>query len=43
MHRTLQRAERVRDPAWRASFLENVPENARIVALAHEHGLDQRR
>jgi hypothetical protein len=37
--RTRERAERVRDPAWRTSFLEQVPENARIVALAHEHGL----
>ena len=34
--RLLQRAERISRPAWRASFLERVPENARTLSLAHE-------
>ncbi|MFT3775798.1 MAG: protein kinase [Minicystis sp.] len=33
------RAARIHDPALRRSFLERVPENARLVALAREHGL----
>jgi tetratricopeptide (TPR) repeat protein len=37
--RILERAAKMTDPAWRASFLERVPENARIVALAREHGI----
>lgn len=32
--RLLERAEAIRDPDWRASFLRQVPENARTVALA---------
>ena len=32
--RLRQRAERITDPAWRKSFLESVPENAAITALA---------
>jgi hypothetical protein len=28
-------ADRIADPAYKASFLENVPENARTLALAH--------
>ncbi|WP_437783786.1 protein kinase domain-containing protein [Sorangium sp. So ce1097] len=32
--RLLKRAGRIENPAWRASFLENVPEHARIQALA---------
>jgi tetratricopeptide (TPR) repeat protein len=32
--RLRQRADRISDPAWRASFLENVPDNARIVELS---------
>jgi hypothetical protein len=31
--RLLARAGRIRDPAWRASFLERVPENARTLEL----------
>jgi len=29
--RVLERAAKIRDPRWRQSFLENVPENARLV------------
>ncbi|XYH94989.1 protein kinase domain-containing protein [Sorangium sp. So ce1128] len=32
--RLLERAARIANPAWRASFLENVPEHARTLALA---------
>ena len=32
--RVLGRAARILDPGWRASFCENVPENARTLALA---------
>ncbi len=32
--RLLERAAAISDPAWRASFLENVPENARTLELA---------
>ncbi|WP_437669162.1 protein kinase domain-containing protein [Sorangium sp. So ce131] len=32
--RLLSRAARITNPAWRASFLENVPEHARTLALA---------
>jgi eukaryotic-like serine/threonine-protein kinase len=32
----LARAARITDPAWRRSFLANVPENARTLALAGE-------
>jgi serine/threonine protein kinase/tetratricopeptide (TPR) repeat protein len=32
--RVLGRAARIVDPGWRASFCENVPENARTLALA---------
>jgi len=34
--RLLERAERIRDEALRRSFLEQVPENARTLALAHQ-------
>jgi eukaryotic-like serine/threonine-protein kinase len=37
--RVRERASRLADPAWRASFLERVPENARLLVLAREHGL----
>jgi tetratricopeptide (TPR) repeat protein len=30
----VERASRIRDPLWRKSFLESVPENARTIALA---------
>ncbi|UQA55411.1 ATP-binding protein [Polyangium aurulentum] len=32
--RLLDRAAQIKDPAWRRSFLENVPENARTIELA---------
>jgi eukaryotic-like serine/threonine-protein kinase len=32
--RLLDRAAKIKDPAWRRSFLENVPENARTIELA---------
>ncbi|UQA55412.1 protein kinase domain-containing protein [Polyangium aurulentum] len=32
--RLLDRAEKIGDPAWRASFLERVPENARTIELS---------
>jgi tetratricopeptide (TPR) repeat protein len=32
--RVLDRAEKIEDPAWRRSFLERVPENARTLELA---------
>jgi tetratricopeptide (TPR) repeat protein len=35
--RLRQRAERISDPAWRASFLERVPDNARILELARAY------
>jgi tetratricopeptide (TPR) repeat protein len=34
--RLLERADAIRDPAWRESFLANVPENARTLALGVE-------
>jgi tetratricopeptide (TPR) repeat protein len=34
--RLLARAEKITDPAWRASFLEKIPENARTLELASE-------
>jgi eukaryotic-like serine/threonine-protein kinase len=34
--RLLERAEKIKDPEWRASFLQNLPENARTLALARE-------
>ncbi|HWO26111.1 MAG TPA: protein kinase [Kofleriaceae bacterium] len=34
--RLLARAARIDDPAWRASFLEEVPENARTLELARQ-------
>lgn len=34
--RLLERAARIDDPVWRQSFLENVPEHARTLALAGE-------
>jgi hypothetical protein len=34
--RLLERAANIRDAAWRESFLERVPENARTLALARE-------
>jgi hypothetical protein len=37
--RVLERAAKITDSAWRTSFLERVPENARIVTLAQQHGL----
>ena len=36
--RLLERAAKISDPAWRASFLERVPENARTMALARAWG-----
>jgi len=32
--RVLSRASKITDPSWRAMFLENLPENARTLALA---------
>jgi hypothetical protein len=32
--RLLERAAKISDPAWRASFLENIPEHARTIELA---------
>jgi serine/threonine protein kinase/tetratricopeptide (TPR) repeat protein len=32
--RLMARAEKISDPSWRASFLDNLPENARTIALA---------
>ncbi len=32
--RLIERAERIRQPAWRSSFLENVPDHARTIELA---------
>jgi tetratricopeptide (TPR) repeat protein/tRNA A-37 threonylcarbamoyl transferase component Bud32 len=37
--RVHERANRITDLAWRAGFLESVPENARILGLARHHGL----
>nr|MBA2540101.1 hypothetical protein [Deltaproteobacteria bacterium] len=37
--RVHERANRIADPAWRAGFLESVPENARILELARQRGL----
>jgi len=34
--RVLERAAKITDPEWRASFLENLPENARTLSLARE-------
>jgi tetratricopeptide (TPR) repeat protein len=34
--RLLERAARITDPTWRTSFLQNLPENARTLALATE-------
>ena len=34
--RLLERAANIRDPAWKESFLERVPENARTIALAKQ-------
>jgi eukaryotic-like serine/threonine-protein kinase len=34
--RLLERAGKIHDAAWRMSFLENVPENARTLSLARE-------
>jgi hypothetical protein len=34
--RVLARAEKITDAEWRTSFLENLPENARTLALAGE-------
>lgn len=34
--RVLEKAERIRDPRWRASFLENVPDNARVIDIANQ-------
>jgi eukaryotic-like serine/threonine-protein kinase len=34
MDRLAQRADRISDPAWRASFLASVPENAKLAELA---------
>ena len=36
--RLLARAEKISDPEWRKSFLENLPEHARTIALANELG-----
>ena len=35
-----RRSARIRDDSWRASFLGQVPENARVVALAKEWGVE---
>jgi hypothetical protein len=32
--RLLQRADRIGDPGWRESFLENIPEHARTLQMA---------
>ncbi len=37
--RVHERANRITDPAWRAGFLESVPENARILDLSRQRGL----
>jgi eukaryotic-like serine/threonine-protein kinase len=34
-----QRASRITEASWRASFLERVPENARLRELARQHGV----
>lgn len=34
--RVMERASRIRDPRWRASFLENVPDNARVIEIANQ-------
>ena len=34
--RVLERAAKITDPAWRTSFLENLPDNARTLELAAE-------
>lgn len=34
--RLLERASHIADPAWRRSFLERIPENARTLALSTE-------
>jgi hypothetical protein len=34
----MERASRISEPAWRRSFLENVPENREIVAMWQEAG-----
>jgi eukaryotic-like serine/threonine-protein kinase len=36
--RLLARAAKITDPEWRSSFLDNLPENARTIALARELG-----
>jgi ATP/maltotriose-dependent transcriptional regulator MalT len=35
----LERADRIQDPAWRRSFLEQVPDNAQTIALARRLGV----
>jgi tetratricopeptide (TPR) repeat protein len=37
--RVRSRAAKITDPTWRTSFLENLPENARTIALAARLGL----
>jgi serine/threonine protein kinase len=34
--RVLERADRIRDPQWRASFLENVTDNAKVIHIANQ-------
>ena len=34
--RLVLRASRIRDPAWRRSFLEQVPENARTIEMVKD-------
>jgi hypothetical protein len=35
----LARAAKIKDPSWRASFLDRVPENARTLELARQWGV----
>ena len=39
--RLLDRAAKIREPAWRDSFLHRLPENARTLALAREWGVTE--
>lgn len=34
--RLLERASKISDPSWRASFLERIPEHARTLELARQ-------
>jgi tetratricopeptide (TPR) repeat protein len=39
--RLRERADRITDPAWRARFLDDVPENARTRTLARVYGITE--